>query len=180
MTNAEIISWRESLRGGKNLPLRIIFDNQFNFDESLTFNFIKWDDANGIVYTFSLPNPADLTSPGNQPNFVKVFSAPYDKIWYIESIVPMDLLDDVFKSIEDNGCTAFAAGAKERIKRVLSEAIDPKRWGLEPEDINSIHGYRIMDDNVEYYRSRFPENFKETRDHALHNQYVKDSQNQNP
>ena len=176
MTTQEIIDWRTSLKGGKNIPLRIIFDNQFNVDESSVFTYVKWDDNNGIIYIFRLPNFSDSTNPNNIPNAFQVFSAPYDKIWYLVATTPMQFIDDVFESIEANGCV-FREGFKEYIKTGLTEAMHPNRWRMEHADINAISGFKATDESTMYYMGKFPEPFKETREHAEYNQWIKDQKN---
>jgi hypothetical protein len=174
LTKEQIIAWRTSLKGGKNLPLRIIFDNQFNFDESLPLNYIKWDDDKGIIYIFRLTNMSDTIYPGNNPNTVSVFSAPYDKIWYMTLAIPLEVLDDVFDSIG-----SISDDFKEYIKYGLTEALHPDRWRMEHADINAMVGAKATHDDVAYYMGRFPEPFKETRPHAMHNEWIKQQKENN-
>ena len=123
MTTQEIIDWRTSLKGGRNIPLRIIFDNQFNVDESSVFTYVKWDDNNGIIYIFRLPNFSDSTNPNNVPNAFQVFSAPYDKIWYLVATTPMQFIDDVFKSRFQRVSTSAAVKKRTSFTASLSRGL---------------------------------------------------------
>lgn len=170
----DIIVWRNKLKAGKNLPLRIFFDNNFIADEQTPLNYIKWDDDNGIIYVFRIPSPTDTVMPSNENIGFQVFSAHYTLIQYLElANIPMEHIDDVFNSIGITNETF-----KKNIKNMYKEALDPKRFVLPRADINAIAGYPVDSEKDDYYYGkRMSESFKETRDHARLNQYIADEKN---
>ena len=173
MDKAGVIKWRDTLKCGKNYPLRIMFDNNYQADESIPLNYIKWDDNNGIIYVFRLTNLTDSRNPSNKGQYMSVWSAPYDLVWYLElSPFKVDKLDTLFESMESNGVVFNNPQFKENIKYAFTEATHPGRWRLDNTDLNNLTGSTVADTRDEYYRGRFVENFKETRDHALLNEYI--------
>ena len=174
MNKAAIIQWRDTIKCGKNIPLRIIFDNNYTVDENTPLTYVKWDDASGIIYIFRLSNLTDTTTPSNRDQTISVFSAPYELIWYLEiAKLPLEMLDDVFNAIG-----TLSPQFKENIKYAFTEAIHPDRWRLDHSDINATAGFDVMDTKDEYYRGKFAEPFKETREHARHNEFIKNKNKQ--
>lgn len=79
LTKEEIIRLRNTLKCGKNIPLRILSNNSFFIiDESNVLQFTKWDDTNEVLYSFRMVNPnADIT-PSNRQQLISVIAVPYD------------------------------------------------------------------------------------------------------
>lgn len=170
-----IVQMRNALKGGKNIPLLIHAETgNVVISELNTLSFTKWDDTNGILYSFRLKNLTNTQSPSNLSNEIEVIGVPYDHISTIETIrMTTDQLDDVFGSMESTGIT-FKEGFKDAIKYAFREALHPDRWSLSRDEINSIHGTQVYDTSDDYYRGKFAEPFKETRDKAEYNKFVAD------
>ena len=180
MSKESVIALRDALKGGKNLPLRVYGDNNFVIvDESLPFQFTKWDDTNGILYTFRLMSMDQTVYPSNVEQSISVAGILYDFIQVMEN-VPLSLgnLDSVFTSMESSGIS-FGTNFKDKIKHVFTEALHPDRWGMTPEHINNMHGDKVRADFDSYYAGKFKENFKETRDYALRNNEIDEANNNN-
>ena len=177
MTKDEVIKLRDTLKMGRNLPLKIYLDDQFaNIDESNGLTFVKWDDINGIIYLFRLIDlmPTEPRIPNNREGSISLYAAPYEQIQGMEIItLPINYLSEEIDSIEASGAT-FKQDFREAIIRTFTEALHPDRWRLSRQDINTITGnYTIPSDN-DYYARRFNEKFLETRRYADRNQAIKD------
>ena len=173
MTKNQAIQIRTALKGGKNLPLRIfIMDGYITIDEALPYNATKWDDNNGILYTWRLLNLEEVNAPGSK-DCISCIGVPYDYIGFMQlSVLPLSEMDNVFTSMEGEGVT-FKAGWKEQVKTIFKEALHKDRWRLEHSDTNAIHGFPVLNTRDEYYTGpKFGESFKETRDKAEYNAYV--------
>lgn len=170
-----IITMRTALKGDKNIPLLIHAETgNAVISELNTLAFTKWDDTNGILYSFRLKNLTNTQSPSNLSNEIEVIGVPYDHISTIETIhMTTDHLDGVFASMESTGIT-FKDGFKDAIKYAFKEALHPNRWSLSRDEINSIHGFERYNTKDDYYRGKFAEPFKETRDKAEYNKFVAD------
>ena len=170
---ADVIKWRDTLKAGLNLPLRIDFDNNYHADESIPLNYVKWDDTNGIIYIFRLSNLTDTTHPTNKQQFISVFSRLYDYIQYMEvAKLPLSKLDDLFNSIESSG-SPFNGQFKDNIKHAFELALHTDRFDLSHNEINAMTGFKVENEKDNYYAGKFDESFKETREHARHNEYIK-------
>ena len=168
-----VVVLRDSLKGDKNLPL-LIHSETGNavISESNLMSFTKWDDDNGILYSFRLKNLTNTQNPSNLSNEIEVIGVPYDHISTIETAhMELKHLDGVFGSMEAHGIT-FKEGFKDQIKYVFKEALHPNRWGLDHSELNAMHGFEALNTKDEYYRGRFAESFKETRDTAERNAWV--------
>lgn len=179
MEKSEVIKLRETLRktGSKqNTPLRIFSNNSFTIiDESNIFEFTKWDDANGILYSFKLINPNNDKHPNNKSGAVSLFAVPYDRIEAIEiPYLPIDDIDDLVDNMKENNCT-FSDDYKNLIKHTFKDILHPDRITLSPSDINTIIGPDSVNDKDDYYKGKFTENFIETRRHAEHNEFIKNN-----
>ena len=167
------IKMRDALKGGKNLPLRIIFmDGQFIADESNAFCYTKWDDDNGIFYYWRLLNPNDHVYGGtNILGAVDVVAAPYDYIGMMRAVTPLEMMDDQFGTIEAAGAS-MSEQFKKTIKYTFKEAMDNDRVELNPKQINAIHGTKVINEKDNYYGGEFTEPFKETRPKAQYNKWI--------
>lgn len=175
MTKELAIKIRDALKGGKNIPLRIMFMDGpvVIMNEADTFAYTKWDDANGIIYYWRLLNPNDHQQAGsNLAQAVNVIAAPYEYIGVMQAVTPLDMLDNQFSAIEAAGAS-MSATFKETIKNTFKEAQHPDRWRLSPYDINAIHGkHGIVSEEDDYYKGKFTEPFKETRPKAELNEWI--------
>ena len=86
MTKNQVILIRDGLKAGKNIPLRVSIDNAFNIiDESMKFEFTKWDDDNEVLYHIRLADPASNTFAMDKMAQCTVFAVPYEFIQAIEA-----------------------------------------------------------------------------------------------
>jgi len=168
-----IIQMRTALKGDKNIPLLAHCETgNVVISEMNALSFTKWDDTNGILYSFRLKNLTNTVSPSNLSNEIEVIGVPYDHLSTLETIhMTLDDLDGVFTSMESTGIE-FKSGFKDSIKYVFKEALHPDRWSLNQSDINAMHGVEILNTKNDYYRGRFAEPFKETREKAEYNKAI--------
>ena len=180
MENSDIISLRDTLKAGKNLPLRIFIDNAFQIiDESNKFQFTKWDDTNGILYSFKMVHLNMDRCPNNKHQSISLFAVPYEIIQAMEiSTLPISDIGTVIDSIKDNGCT-FSDEFKKAIIHTYTEVLAPDRITLTPSDINSILGPNVVNDKDDYYYGKYVESDKETQRYREHNKYVDEVNNSN-
>lgn len=158
MENEQVISLRDTLKANKNLPLRIFIDNSFQIiDESNKFQFTKWDDDNGILYSFKMVHLNMDKSPNNNHQAISLFAVPYEMIQAMEiCYLPISDIDDVIESIKDGGCT-FSDEFKKLIIHTYTEVLAPDRITLSPSDINSILGPGAVNDKDDYYYGKYTE-----------------------
>ena len=173
MEKSQVIKMRNALKAGKNLPLIVYIDNLFKkIDESNVFQFTKWDDMNGILYSFSLTDPGLERSPSNIGGTVSIFAVDYEMIQAME--VPR-LNDDLLgTAIDSLGC--ISNEWKQRIIDRFKTALNPNITTLSASDINVamgvVDGNKALNDNDDYYAGRYKQSFAETRAMADHNAYA--------
>ena len=81
MERDAVISLREKLKAGKNLPVTVFIDNMFEtINEASMYQFTKWDDENAILYSFRLINPVFDKIPSNREQAIRVFAVDYECI----------------------------------------------------------------------------------------------------
>jgi hypothetical protein len=158
-----VIKVRDKLKAGKNWPLIIYIDNTFRLiNESNVLQFTKWDDDNGILYSYSLTDPRLEKSPSNIGGTISLFAVAYEHIQAME-IVRMNL-KDLGDSIDSLDC--IKPEWKERIIKRFETALNPDVVNLTARDINKamgvINGQKALNDNDEYYENRFTQSFAET------------------
>ena len=173
MENEQVISLRDTLKAKKNLPLRIFIDNSFQIiDEGNKFQFTKWDDVNGILYSFKMVHLNMDKSPNNKHQAISLFAVPYEVIQSMEiSFLPIDEVSNVIDSIRTSGCQ-FGEDFEKVIIHTFKEVLAPDRITLTPSDINSILGPNAVNDKDDYYYNKYIESAKETQRYKEHNNYV--------
>lgn len=178
MTKEVVISTRTALKAGHNLPVKVYSDNNFVIiDESLPLNFTKWDDENGVLYSFRLSSFDQSRMPTNVENAISVVAIDYNNIQVMEvAPMPLEFFDELIGTIKDSGVT-FSDTFKEQIFYNFTEALHKDRWRLAPNDINAMTGAPVVDDSDHYYAGRFTEAFKETREYAKRNEEIKAAKN---
>ena len=173
MEKADVIKVRNILKAGKNWPLIVYIDNTFRLiDESTKYQFVKWDDENGILYNYALTEPIKERSPSNIGGTVSLFAVAYEHIQSME--VARMTIPQLKESLDSLGCVSDEW--KERIIDRFKSALNPNIVNLGPTDINKAHGVidgqKAVNDNDDYYNGRFTQNFAETRAKAEYNAYV--------
>ena len=163
MEKADVIKVRDKLKAGKNWPLIIYIDNTFRLiNESNTLQFTKWDDENGMLYSYTLTDPRLERSPSNIGGGISLFAVSYEHIQAME-VVRMNL-KDLGDSIDSLNC--ITKEWKERIIKRFELALNPDVVNLTARDINKamgvVDGQKALNDNDEYYENRFTESFAET------------------
>lgn len=173
MVKDVVISTRTALKAGHNLPLKVYSDNNFAIiDESLPLNFTKWDDANGILYSFRLASFDQSRMPTNSDNAISVVAVSYDFIQVMEvAPMPLKFFNELVSTIKASG-VAFSNEFRDQIRYNFEEALHKDRWRLAPNDINAMTGTTVMDDSDHYYAGKFNESFKETRTYAKRNEEI--------
>lgn len=172
MTIEEIVKLRTALKAGGSVPVRVMMNNTYTIiDESNPAQFTKWDDTNGVLYSFRLVDQQSDIYPGNNPKYISVFAVDYEYIEAMEvAMFPLADIDKLFATIEATGAT-MADEFKTRIKTTFENLLDTNRAELTREEINKLTG-ASLDTSDDYYAGRFNQNFKETRMMAEHNAYV--------
>lgn len=175
MENEQVISLRDTLKAKKNLPLRIFIDNSFQIiDEGNKFQFTKWDDVNGILYSFKMVHLNMDRSPNNKHQAISLFAVPYEIIQAMEvSYLPIEDIATVIGSIREAGCV-FGEDFEKTIIHTYKEVLAPDRITLTPSDINSILGPDVVNDKDDYYYNKYVEASKETQRYKDHNDYVEE------
>lgn len=174
MEKDKVIALRTALKGGKNIPLRVYVDNAFRIvDESNKLQFTKWDDTNGILYSFAITDPVSSKMPSNEEQCVSMFAVDYEYIECMEAVfVPLKDFDAVIGTIEASGAT-MSDNFKAAMKSVFTGALNFNNPNMSPTDINKL--YKIddfVDAKDDWYNDKFKESFKETRQKAEINAYA--------
>lgn len=175
MDKDKVIKLRDALKADKNLPLRILIDNGFTtIDESYHLQFTKWDDTNGILYSFRLVDMNRDRIPSNKANSIAVFAVEYESIQCMElAVLPLKDLDAVFDGISDSGCTISDA-FRNLIKGTFEYVLSSDRYELSPTTLSNILGPNAVNDKDDYYAQpgKFTESFKETIRYRKHNEDI--------
>ena len=183
-----VITMRNALKAGRNLPLRVYADNTFVLiDESAEAAFTKWDDDNGVIYYFRLQSPFDSKGAGaNYSQCISVNAIKYEFIQAMEvAPMPVKYLDDIFTSIEaETPNCKFKPEFKEQIKYVFDKYLSNDNIPMGPIVRNAYHGAKIKPEFDDYYSGYTYEPRKETgalndRNKALE-EYLKSKENTNP
>ena len=176
MTKSEVINLRDTLKSGKNYPLYLtVTDHLAIIDESNKFQFTKWDDNNGILYSFRLINPALDTVINNSARSISVASIPYTNITSMTvTSLPIDGFDTFFASLESSGCT-MSNDFKELIKHTYKSILHPDRYQLPPTVINNLLGENAVNDKDDYYAGRYVNPTKETLRYAKRNAEIEEN-----
>ena len=79
MTKQEVITLRNTLKAGKNIPVQVFIDNAFIcVDESNITQFTLWDDDNGLLFSFRLPTTeVEDYGTSNKAENVSVYAFNY-------------------------------------------------------------------------------------------------------
>ena len=173
MEKSQVIKMRDTLKAGKNWPVMVYIDNMFRtIDESNVLQFTKWDDANGILYSFSLTDPIMEKSPSNIGGGISLFATDYEMIQSME--VARINIDDLGLAIDSVG--NITEEWKQRIIDRFKLALNPDLIDLSRADINKVmgivDGQKALNDNDDYYAGRYTQSFAETRSKASHNAYA--------
>lgn len=178
MDNQQAIKMRDTLKGGKNFPLRMtVCDHLTTIDESKIFQFTKWDDANFTLYSFRLVNPDSDTIPNNIGNAISVMAIPYSNITSMEICqLPVSELDTIFGSFDSSGCS-MSDEFKNLIKHTFASALHPDRYQLPPTVITELLGENAVNDKDDYYAGKYVESTKETLRYLERNKKIADSNN---
>lgn len=179
MEKAQVIKLRDELKCGKNIPIRVLINNSFTIiDESHRFHFTKWDDTNGILYSFRLMDIRGTDHALSNRNAITVFAVSYDTIEAMEiPVMPLEDLDTLFDNLGNGGCT-FSDDYRNLIKYSYMQALSPNNFRLSPTDYNDILGPEAANDKDDYYNhpSKFVQSTQETLRYKEYNQKIIDSQ----
>ena len=165
---------RDGLKGGKNLPVRVVVgDAHRTIDESKRFQFTKWDDGNKILWHFELTDPQSNTMPDNRASGVTVSGSPYALINDVEvPNVAVEDLDAVFESMASVGCT-MSNDFKNLIKNTYKQVLrNPYHFEMPPTTVANLLGPEAANTKDDWYNGKFTQNFKETRQRANINEYA--------
>lgn len=182
MEKENVIKIRTALKGGKNLPIRVYADNAFcAVDESNIASFTKWDDTNGLLWVFRLPNPQRDKLPSNIEGCISVYCMEYDAIQGMEAaLVPLNAskdekvdyasLEDVFGTMESAGVTMsddFKKLIENGFRNMLG--LGKKYSEITPTHDALIFGPEAANTKDDYLYGKFTEPMKETLRYAEHN-----------
>ena len=170
MERNAVISLREKLKAGKNLPVTVFIDNMFEtINEASMYQFTKWDDENAILYSFRLINPVFDKIPSNREQAIRVFAVDYECIQCMElSTLRLADLGDVVDSIG-----GIDPKAKAGMINAFNKLLDPNRFEINNKDYNEIYGSNL-DTSDDYYNGKMPQSEAETRRYKEHNKLVEE------
>ena len=154
MTIAEVITLRNILKAGKNLPLQIYLDNAFSsIDESNVLQFTLWDDDNGLLYSFRLPAlESDDYGTSNRSENVSVYVATYEQIQGMGiGTLPLAELEGVLDSI--NETRPISPEMKNLILTTYNKILKENYVYPTPEDYNKITGSNL-NTQEDYYKGK--------------------------
>lgn len=164
MDNKSVIMVRDILKAGKNLPVVVYVDNALIcIDESSLFQFTKWDDDNGILYSFHLPNANLAADTMVDEKKICVYATTYEHIQAIELCkVSLDNTKDVIESIKSSG-TTFSDEFKSLIIDSFEKILDPSFENIN-RNVNKLLGPLGANFDVtnDYYNGSFHHFDKET------------------
>lgn len=160
MEKKDVIKIRDILKAGKNIPVTVHVDNVLVcIDESMPFQFTKWDDANGILYSFRLPN-ANLAAEATVDKKICLYATTYEHIQAIELCkVSLDNVEDVIDKIRESGIT-FSDDFKKYIIGSFENLFNPS-FELTNKNINLTLGSNL-DESYDYYNGVYRHFDKET------------------
>lgn len=177
MKKSDVIALRDSLKANKNIPLRILIDNAFVIvDENMKFQFTKWDDDNGILYSVRLTDPLSMKYPNDNMTQCSVLAISYEFIQTIEA--PRVFVNDEkgrgdLKDILDN-IPAFGTDFKNLILNSFNYINNKNTAHITPTTINDklsnpdfqsdVQDYAVSraDDYVYTDGKKFVQSYKET------------------
>ena len=161
MDNKSVIMIRDILKAGKNLPVVVHVDNVLiSIDESSLFQFTKWDDDNGILYSFHLPNANLAADTMVDEKEICIYATAYEHIQAIELCkVSLDNTKDVIESIKSHGVT-FSDEFKSLIIDSFEKILDPSFENIN-RNVNKLLGANF-DVSNDYYNGNFHHFDKET------------------
>lgn len=168
----EVILLRDTIKCGKNLPVRVCIDNCFTIiDESNHTQYTIWDDGNGILYSFRLVDVQGDTCPDNRQQAVSLFAVNYTNIQAIEvPLLPVDDIATAIANIRSSG-KAVSTDFEERIIKSYKGILSGNLVDLSHEDINKLTGSNLNTSD-DYYAGRFTQSFRETLPTRERNKYV--------
>ena len=151
MTKNQVVMIRDGLKAGKNIPLRISIDNAFDIiDESMKFEFVKWDDSNEVLYHIRLADPASNTFAMDKMAQVTVFAVSYEFIQAIEAprVFVQDKvgrgdLADILDSL-----SVFGDDFKNLILHTYGYIRDKNVAHITPIMVNDLLGNKAFQDNL--------------------------------
>jgi hypothetical protein len=163
------IKLRDTLKCGKNLPLRIFVNNAFAvIDESLTTQFTIWADEESMLYVYRLIGPQEDTYPNNRGKAISLYACNYEFIEGMEVCrLPLDDIATSLNMIEANG-HSMSDEFKERVARSYKLILDDDRHTMSHAAINNETG-SMLDTKDAWYGDKYQEAFKETLQERKHN-----------
>lgn len=177
MEKDTVIKLRNALKCGKNLPIRVLINNSFTIiDENHKLQFTKWDDENGLLYSFRLVDPASDRYPNNKNKMISFFVVSYNTIEAIEvPLLPLSELDNICDSLESINCPEISADFRGLMKNTFNDILSDDRVNLYPSDINTLLGPNSVNDKDDYYNSKYTENYQETKRYKKYNDDITNS-----
>lgn len=172
MDAQKLIKLRDTLKCGKNLPLRVFINNAFAvIDETLTTQFTIWSDEEEILYIYRLIGPQEDVYPNNRGKVISVYAVDYEFIEGIEICsLPLDDIRTVLDGIEAQG-HSMSTEFKERVERSYRLILDDDRYVLSHAAMNNETGSMLNTDDA-YYGGKYQESFKETLQERSNNRHA--------
>ena len=166
MDKDQVIKLRTILKAGKNLPLMIYSDNNYNpINESAYGQYTIWDDVNGIAYVFKGINGLYDSSLSDASKAISLCAIPYEHIQCMEiAVLKMSDIGLVIDSIKDSGRN-ISDEVKNHIIKIFETMYDKDAKDIPYSKINDIIGVGLNTDD-DYYNGKMKESFQETRRYA--------------
>ena len=169
----DVIKIRDILKADKNLPVVVHVDNTLAcIDESAPFQFTKWDDVNGILYSFRLPNANLAADTMVNRKEICLYATTYENIQAIELCkVSLDNVEDVIEKIKESGVT-FSDDFKNYIIGSFENIFNPS-FEMTNKNVNLALGTHL-DESYDYYNGKYRHFDKETNFADKRNTSVKE------
>jgi hypothetical protein len=171
MQKEEVITLRNTLKTVENFPLRVFIDNGNTIvDESLKTQFTKWDDNNGILYSFRLIGMQEDSAPNNREQAISLIAIDYDTIQAMEiSRLPIGKIAACIDGLNKSGA-GIGDEFKNLIVSTFTKLLTTDRSSLSPSDMNRIISSSTLQSDApdavnekdDYYAGKFTESRQET------------------
>jgi hypothetical protein len=171
MQKEEVITLRNTLKTVENFPLRVFIDNGNTIvDESLKTQFTKWDDNNGILYSFRLIGMQEDSAPNNREQAISLIAIDYDTIQAMEiSRLPVGKIAACIDGLNKSGA-GIGDEFKNLIVSTFTKLLTTDRSSLSPSDMNRIISSSTLQSDApdavnekdDYYAGKFTESHQET------------------
>lgn len=154
MTKQEVITLRNTLKAGKNIPIQVFIDNAFIcVDESNITQFTLWDDDNGLLFSFRLPTTeVEDYGTSNKAENVSVYAFNYDQIQGM-AVNPLRLEDLPLMLNSISKIRPISDNMKDYMITTYNKILKENYAELTHEDWNKLYG-SYLNTEEDYYKGK--------------------------